>query len=78
VKGQVDTLNFRGRQSYTEWQIWSLDRMGCISSNSLDYFEVTEGWTFYEWKVNRNGIITNFKDSIFLSPGGYGNFNMNY
>jgi len=77
-EGPGDILNFRSKQSYTEWQSWTSDRMGCISLNSLDYFEVPAGWRIYEWKVNRNGIITNFKDSIFLSPGGYGIFNMNY
>jgi hypothetical protein len=77
-EGPGDIMNLRAKQSYTEWHIWSNEYMGCISSNSSDYFEVPEGWTFYEWKVNRNGIITNFKDSIFLSPGGYGIFNMNY
>lgn len=77
-EGPGDILTFRSKQSYTEWEGWTDDRMGCISVDYPDYFDAPAGWRIYEWKVNRNGIITNFKDSIFLSPGGYGIFNMNY
>jgi hypothetical protein len=76
--GTSDLMNFQSKYSYSDWEGWSTDRYGCYSFMSPDYFEVPEGWRIYEWKVNRNGIITNFKDSIFLSPGVYGIFNMNY
>ena len=77
-QGTSDLMNFQSKYSYSDWEGWSTDRYGCYSFMSPDYFGVPAGWRIYEWKVNRNGIITNFKDSIFLSPGGYGIFNMNY
>ena len=77
-QGGGDLMNFRSRQSYTEWQSWAGDRVGCYSYLSPDFFQVPAGWRIYEWRVNRNGVITTYIDSIFLNTGETGTFNMNY
>jgi hypothetical protein len=76
--GNNDIMNFRSRYSYSDWEGWSTDRNGCYSLNSPGYVEVPSGWRIYEWKVNRNGVITNHTDSIFLDEAESGTFNMNY
>ncbi|MDR0802086.1 hypothetical protein [Fluviicola sp.] len=74
-----DLMNFRSRQSYTEWQGWAGDRVGCYSYLSPYSFQVPAGWRIYEWKVNRDGVITTHTDSIYLNAGvENGTFVMNY
>jgi hypothetical protein len=77
-QGGGDVMNFRSRNSYSEWEGWSTDRIGCYSVVSPYPFEVSAGWRIYEWRVNRNGVITTEMDSIFLNIGETGTFNMNY
>ena len=77
-QGAGDIMNFRSKQAYTEFQSWTNDRLGCYSYTSPDFFEVPAGWRIYEWKVNRGGGITSFKDSIFLDVNSNSIFNMNY
>jgi hypothetical protein len=77
-QGPNDLLNFRSRYSYSDWEGWSSDRLGCYSVSSTTPFELPAGWRIYEWRVNRNGIITNNKDSVFLIPGQTSTFNLNY
>jgi hypothetical protein len=73
----ADKMNFQFKNSYSDYNGWSTDRLGCYSYDS-DYFEIPSGWIIYQWKVDRSGIITNFMDSIFIGAGGQGTFVMNY
>jgi hypothetical protein len=78
-QGSGDIMNFRSRYSYSDWEGWSTDRIGCYSVVSPYPFEVPAGWRIYEWSVNRNGVVTNHLDSIYLYPGvDNGTFNMDY
>lgn len=78
-QGITDKMNFRSKYSYTEWESWSTDRLGCYSVSSIEPIKVPSGWRIYNWSVNRNGNITNYFDSIFLSPGSVnGIININY
>ena len=77
-QGAGDIMNFRSKQAYTEFQSWTIDRLGCYSYTSPDFFKVPAGWRIYEWKVNKGGAITSFKDSIFLDVNTNSTFNMNY
>ncbi|MCC6701512.1 MAG: hypothetical protein IT221_08310 [Fluviicola sp.] len=77
-QGPSDSMHFRSKQSYTEWQSFSSYRVGCYNYLSPDFFQVPAGWRIYNWVVDRNGVVTNFKDSIFLQPGTNGTITMNY
>ena len=78
-QGGGDIMKFRSKYSYTDWEGWSTDRLGCYSVISPYPFEVPAGWRVYEWRVNRNGVITDHLDSIYLNPGiDNGTFDMEY
>ncbi|MNK12803.1 hypothetical protein D3C87_308790 [compost metagenome] len=77
-QGAGDAMSFQSRQSYTEWEGWNGDRTGCYSYTSPDFFQVPAGLRIYQWRVNRNGVITTGTDSIFLNAGESGTFNLNY
>ena len=78
-QGGGDIMKFRSKYPYTEWQNWSGDRTGCYAYTSPYPFEVPAGWRVYEWRVNRNGVITNYIDSIYLISGAdNGTFDMEY
>lgn len=78
-QGSEDTMRFRSKYSFTDWEGWAGERMGCYSYETPYPFEVSEGWRIYEWEVNRNGVITTYLDSIYLNKGvDNGFFQMNY
>src|SRR5690554_5548007 len=78
-QGPEDTMRFRSKYSFTDWEGWSGERTGCYSYETPYPFEVSEGWRIYEWEVNRNGVITTYLDSIYLNKGvDNGFFQMNY
>jgi hypothetical protein len=77
-QGPSYSMHFRSKQSYTDWQSFSGYRVGCYNYLSPDFFQVPAGWRIYNWVVDRNGVVTNFKDSIFLLPGTNGTITMNY
>ena len=78
-QGAEDTMRFRTRYSYSDWEGWSGARIGCYSYQTPYPFEVPSGWRIYEWEVNRNGVISTYVDSIYLNEGiDNGFFQMNY
>jgi hypothetical protein len=77
-QGASDIMNFRSRYNYTDFQSWSTDRVGCYSYLSPEFFKVPSGWRIYEWTVDRGGVVTSFKDSIYLTEGSSATFDMNY
>jgi hypothetical protein len=77
-QGSSDSMRFRNKMSYSDWESWSTDRSGCYAYTSENFFDVPMGWRIYEWEVNRSGVITNFIDSIYLDAGEYGTFVMEY
>ena len=76
--GINDSMRFRSKLSFEDWEIWSSYRVGCYDYVSADYFEIPSGWRIYEWEVNRSGVITTFIDSIYLESGEYKTFEINY
>ena len=76
--GGDDKMNFRSKSPYTEWGGWSTDRLGCYFYQSSNFFETSMGYKIYEWKVERNGVLTFHKDSIYLAPGNEYVFELNY
>lgn len=77
-EGPDDLMNFRHKYDYTEWEGWSSDRNGCYYFESPEFFEVSEGWRVYEWKVQRGGNNYYHNDSIYISPNQDYMFEMNY
>ena len=78
-QGIEDLMNFRTKYPFTDWKSWSGDRTGCYSYTTPYPFEVPAGWRIYEWRVNRNGVITNHIDSIYLVAGvDNGTFDIEY
>jgi hypothetical protein len=77
-QGTTDTMNFRSRYSYSNWEGWSTDRTGCYIFNAADFIQVPQGWRIYNWMVKRGGVQTEFTDSVYLSSGAQVVFNMNY
>ncbi len=76
-QGPNDKMNFQYRNRYSSFNGWSTDRLGCYSYES-DFFQIPSGWIIYQWKVERNGILTNFEDSMYIAPNGSGIFIINY
>jgi hypothetical protein len=52
--------------------------MGCFSNIGGDYFQVPAGKRYFQWTVSRSSGVTSGIDSIDLSPGEYGEININY
>ena len=77
-EGVSDVFNIRDRYSYTEWSGWSIDINGCYSNTGGDYFKVAAGKRYFHWTVNRPSGVTAHLDSIELTPGEYGELNINY
>ncbi len=77
-EGPDDLLNFMNRYSYTEWQSWSTDRLGCYTWESPEYFNVPAGWRIYRWRVIRPSGTVIYEDSIFLNAGQNHTFEMFY
>ncbi len=78
-QGAGDTMRFRNRYSYSSWEGWSTDRIGCYTYTSPSSFKVPSGWRVYEWEVKRNGASNIFIDSVFLYEGvDNGTFQINY
>lgn len=76
--GQTDIMKFRSRYSYTDWESWSSNRLGCYTLNSTEYLKVNAGWRIYETSVTRSSGTTIIKDSIYVSPNSYTDFQINY
>jgi hypothetical protein len=77
-QGDSDFMTYRERFSYNEWCDWSYNIMGCFNNSSNVFVKAPSGLRIFNWKVNRNGIITEYLDSIYLDENEYGNFEMNY
>jgi hypothetical protein len=76
--GADDIMNFQSKNSYSTFEGWSSDRIGCYSYESPTYFQTASGWKIYNWKVNRNGITNEFFDSIYLEENQYYTFSIEY
>ncbi|MCC6701511.1 MAG: hypothetical protein IT221_08305 [Fluviicola sp.] len=77
-EGPNDVFNVRDRFTYSDWTGWSFDIMGCFSNIGGDYFQVPAGKRYFQWTVSRSSGVTSGIDSIDLSPGEYGEININY
>lgn len=51
---------------------------GCYSYTGIDFSNVPMGGRYYKWEVIRNGNINTFYDTLYLSPGEYRTYDINY
>ncbi|AEA43892.1 hypothetical protein [Fluviicola taffensis] len=51
---------------------------GCYSYTGSDFSDVPMGRRFYKWEVIRNGITNIYYDTLYLSPGEYKTYDINY
>ncbi|MBI1837846.1 MAG: hypothetical protein HYR91_11345 [Flavobacteriia bacterium] len=77
-EGSTDIMKFRNRYSYTEWQSWSTNRIGCYDLNSVDFVTIQSGWRIYEYTVTRSSGTTSFIDSVYIPENGNVIYNLNY
>ncbi len=72
-----DVMVFQSKNNYNDWNGFSSERFGCYSAES-EYIRFPAGWIYYNWKVERSGVITETIDSIYIGTEQYGTFNLEY
>jgi 5-hydroxyisourate hydrolase-like protein (transthyretin family) len=71
---QFDTLFYN-----TKYQIPNIDHLsntnvlntGCIDFSNSPHIERPMGWYYFSGYFKKNNVVTTFKDSIYVTDGGY-------
>ncbi len=56
----------------------SKEGSGCYSYTGSDFSSVPMGEMYWKWEVTRNSITTTYYDTIYLGPGEYKTYDINY
>ena len=51
---------------------------GCYSYIGSDFSSVPMGGRYYRWEVTRNGVTNTYYDTLYLNPGEYKTYDINY
>jgi hypothetical protein len=87
LKQNITNVNCQGTSDYmilkTSNQVNSLgatgwEFFGCNGYVGDHFSEVPFGKYYFEWEVTRNNITNTYYDTIYLSPGEYKTYDINY
>jgi hypothetical protein len=87
LKQNITNINCQGSSDYmilkTSNQVNSLgvtgwEFFGCNGYVGDHFSEVPFGKYYFEWEVTRNNITNTYYDTIYLSPGEYKTYDINY
>ena len=87
LKQNITNINCQGSGDYmilyTKNQVNSLgvtgwEFLGCNGYTGDHFSSVPIGNYYFEWNVTRNSITNTYYDTIYLSPGEYKTYDINY
>lgn len=87
LKQNITNVNCQGTSDYmilkTSNQVNSIgatgwEFFGCNGYVGDHFSEVPFGKYYFEWEVTRNNITNTYYDTIYLSPGEYKTYDINY